>query len=331
MRNLYGGVILNEEIWHRDEVEKITQEFQIMLDYFKKGDNLKKHKSTDLNKRFSSNLNNIAKLIDKLMNVDLRIIFDQDTKLNRLSYGMCIWCSTAEMAGKLRDAIAKKNEGFYLRNCKGSQIWMDMGFWNLVLVRKLTAKHLTAVLLHELGHKVYVKSQNEILASSSAESELLNIIVCGISLTIPIALGGSIIGLACAAIGLIISGGITSVMQTKGYVGSESKSDSVAVSYGYGAEIYEVLDLFYSLTQYRGKKFMKVFNTIFNKVNSSKMRRDNVIKFLEQELNDPKNSKREKENLKKLIDELKKRNEESDKALLETVDGTHLMLLSYVE
>lgn len=329
MRNLYRGVVLNEEIWHRDETQKITQEFQIMLDYFKKGDNLKKHKSTDLNRRFASNLSNIAKLIDKLMNVDLRIIFDQDTKLNRLSYGMCIWCSTAEMAGKLKDAIAKKNEGFYLRNCKGSQIWMDMGFWNLVLVRNLKAEHLTAVLLHELGHKVYVKSQNEILSKTQELGSTVTIIVGTISFTL--LASSTVIGIACAMIGLIISNGILSYTQTKGYVGSESKSDSVAVSYGYGVQIYEVLDLFYNLSQYRGKKFMKIFNTLFNKLNTSKMRRDNVIKFLEQELNDPNNSKREKENLKKLIDELKKRNEESDKALQETVDGTHFMLLSYTE
>jgi hypothetical protein len=308
-------------------------EFKKILDWLKKDNNIKTCKKIDLNDKFETELKNLEKLVLKLLNAHITITVDMSSNLKRLSYGMCIWVSTKEYHNKLEDAVKEKGKGFRLSDCRGVSVWIDLAFLNLCVIRGFNERHLVSVLLHELGHKVYVRSQAQNnydysvkYSTATLAGTGINIVIGGIS----IAVGAIGLGVAACLLQYMMLKGLGFYYGTKQYVGQETTSDSTAVSYGYGKETFEVLNAFYELFHYRGTGIMRLFNTLYHKYDSSKMRRDNVITFLEQELTDPNNSKAEKESIRKMIDELKKLQEKSDEKIKnECIDGRLLYIEDY--
>lgn len=312
--------ILNEEIYRRPETMLIDNEFKVILDYFSKDDNIKKTKGKNFDKQFETQLKMIEALILKLLNARIIFKFDDASTWKRLSFGMCIYPSTQEMHGKITDAIEHHKEGFYLAECSNALIFIDYAMIYLVIKNKLGPRALTAVLLHELGHKVYVKRQNEILYNGSDDNDpdlekntnkslLYTIILFGIPFVIPF----SAIGATVSIILFFLSSGLlfSNMIQRSNltYVKSEALSDSIALKYGYAKEIYQTMDIFYAMSKTDSKtksKIIKWLDRKTNASNSSKMRRDELEKILRDELNDRNNTKLEKENIKNVLDEIDK-------------------------
>lgn len=290
---------LNEEVFRREETLKIDSEFKKILKFVRDND-AKTLINTDLNIKFESELKSIETLIFKLFNAKIIFKFDDASDPRRLSYGMMIFPSMQELKGKIRDAVEKEKEGFYLRSCSNVLIVMDLGLLTLIKKENLNERHLTAVLLHELGHKVYVRSQYEVREKGYTNQIVLSIL--GVTTTITITSLPIILP-------LIVLAGIYGMLQFNSintYVQSEHLSDLTAVKYGYGQETYELMNSFYKLTENKKRLKIKSLRKLFNILNSSKMRRDEVEKAIKKELNDSKNSPTEKKLLKNALEEINK-------------------------
>jgi hypothetical protein len=286
---------LNEEIYRRSETDLIDKEFKVILDWFK-NNNIKDYKKSNLDFRFATTLKNIENLILKLMNATVMLRFDMVSDPNKLDFGMCIYPSVQEMHNKAKDAIEKRKEGFYLRDCHSCLILIDLGLIEMLKRNNWNERYLTAVLLHELGHKCYVEQQDDIREGYSDGYVTLNLF--GIKVKIPV-------GYLLPVIGFLL------VFQKNinVYVDSEHLSDLTAVKYGYGKETYEIMNSFYEMSKFSSK--LKIIENYLNNINTSKMRRDKIKKALEIELTDKNNSTTEKRIIRKTLDELKKIEEKS--------------------
>lgn len=290
---------LNEEVFRREETTRIDAEFRKIIKFVKEND-IKTLASTDLNTRFGSELKAIETLIFKLFNAKIIFKFDDASNPRVLSYGMMIFPSMQELKGKIRDAVEKEKEGFYLRSCTNVLVVMDLGVLTLIKKEDFNERHLTAILLHELGHKVYVRSQNDIRVRGSENQFLLSILGITVTVSIPV---------LPVILPFIFLAGIYGMLQynaTNTYVQSEHLSDLTAVKYGYGTETYQLMDSFYRLTQRKKDTKIKALKVMLNILNSSKMRRDEVEKAIKKELNDSKNSPTEKKLLKNALEEINK-------------------------
>lgn len=343
--------VLREEIYRRVETSYIDNEFKIILNWFKNPENLNsvKSKKVDPNVKFKVQINNIAKYIKNLFNCNIVMEFDKHTKFNRISFGMAITIDRTELSKKVGDAIEKHKSGFYIYQLQTSKVYIDYGMIGLAVERGLNEKHLTAVLFHELGHRVYIQTQYDIDAGKKefpiairdkssvdkvTSTQAISTLVVWIDGFIIYKIAKSIdengsnkkklIGLITSAIVFILSS-ILSMFTTNlyytmydnsQYVAGESLSDLVAVKYGYGGEIAKVMDIFYAITKARNANklsLLRLFKLNRNDLNTSRMRRDNIKTALEKELADNNNSKKEKDEIKNIlaqIEEMEKLNEE---------------------
>lgn len=291
--------LLNEEIYRRKETDLIDAEFKKLISFLMNSD-IKKLKTVDLNIKFERELRNIEKLVFNLMNAKIILKVDDSTSFKRLSYGMMIFPSMQEVSGKIRDCIENEKEGFYLRDCSNVLIVIDQGLLGMVRHYGLNEKHLTSVLLHELGHKIYIKKQRELYYDNDNTNAIIRIF--GMLISVPLGL----VNIAIPIVFLFASYLVISTNSEKTYASSEHLSDLIAVKYGYGTEMFEILNIFYKNSKDKRFKRAKLLNDLLNSLNVSKMRRDKVINALKQELNDSKNSKEEKKIIKKALEEMKK-------------------------
>lgn len=290
---------LNEEVFRREETNKIDLEFKKILKFVKENDT-KTLVNTDLNTKFSSELKSIETLIFKLFNAKIIFKFDDASDPKKLSYGMMIFPSMQELKGKIKDAVEREKEGFYLRSCSNVLIVIDLGVLTLIKKEGFNERHLTAILLHELGHKVYVRSQYDVRSKGINNQFILTLL--GVTVTISFSM-------LPIALPFIFLAGIYGMLQynaTNTYVQSEHLSDLTAIKYGYGTETYELMNSFYKLTENKKHIKIKALRQMFNILNSSKMRRDEVEKAIKKELNDSKNSPTEKKLLRNALEEIKK-------------------------
>lgn len=291
---------LNEEIFNREETKLIDQEFKVINDWYQSVD-LKTVVNTDLNVKFEKELRNIEKLILRLFNAKIIFKFDDASNPKVLNYGMMIFPSMQELKGKIRDAVEKNKEGFYLRSCSNVLVVMDLGLLTLLKKYNKNERYLTAVILHELGHKIYVRSQYDV--KDEADNKIILLSLVGFTVTIASTALGFILPFLIINFGIIMS---LPYINNKAYVDSEHLSDLTAVKYGYGSETYELMDMFYSLTKRKRDSRIKLIRQFANITNASRMRREEIEKALKKELQDSRNSKEQKELIKSSLKELKK-------------------------
>lgn len=324
IRNALSVMPLREDIYRRDETNLIDREFKVILDYLKKDDNLDnaKRNKIDLDEKFKKQINNIEKYMKQLLNASIILRFDVASKPKRIDFGMCIFPSNEELHNKIRKAETD-GKGFYLYECHNCLVLMDLGFFGLCKKYDLNERCLTAVLLHELGHKIYVKRQNELNYSEitgdkdiDGNSNKSKIVICitnlagafliPVSMTNPVFMILYLLGLG---FGNLVGINYNLKSNVYRYVKSEGLSDSVPVRYGYGYEIAKTMDIFYAITKTNNassNKFIKwlrnnLFSAGSNEMNASRLRRQEVLEVLKQELDNPNNSNAEKKILKKII------------------------------
>jgi hypothetical protein len=292
------NTLLLEEIYNRPELTTVDKLFQEIMD------NLP---SQDFKKPvFKNNLAKISKLMLKVFNVDCKI-FLHPAMSNNISFGMRIFPSYEEMKGQFLDAMEKSKEGFKLIDCHNVSIEIDGAFLNHVKKNNGTARELTAVLIHEIGHKVYVKVQKDIYSkeydltrgkSVSIRVNRAKIIRNMMSDINPVLMFGNVL------MAFIGTSSIKDLLSIKYYSEREIYSDSLAVSYGYGKEIYNTLTMLQkeAKAQYQSRP-KKIFDWFEKNLNYYYLRRKGVIEFLKKEYKSAK-SPLEKETIKKLIDDL---------------------------
>lgn len=314
-------VSLNEEIYKIKEFEKVDSDFQYLLDNYKDPSSFNRPD-------FKKKLNSIIQIMNKAFDLDAKLFFDLTNK-SYVSYGMAIYPSYEEFKGNLFDAI-KTKKGFKLLACHNVSIEIDSAFFDkLARSDNINGKHLTAVLLHEIGHKIFWKSQHGIYYNAQNENKNYLYSIIANILAVISAATVVLIPVACILFYISFSFGICGDTQT--YSRAEGLSDDTAIYYGYGREKYEILKWLQDECNVKFKKSkFKLINYLRKNSNYYYLRRKNVMDIIEEEMNNA-DSPTMKNELRKIFQDVKKSQEEDflGESLLIGDDNTFLTLEEY--
>ena len=207
----------------------------------------------------------------------------------------------------------------------------------------VTGRMLTAILLHEIGHKVtsdqfYNELAEKITKLQTAffASNLVGVIGLGL-------LGVSL--KAIIIIGIVKFFADSRIIKSKveefKFKRYESLSDSLAVRYGYGKELYEFLDYIHKKVENKDL-VTSIFTKLFGK-NQLQYRKDEIIRVLEDELKSDKNDEYQKKIIREQLNEIWKmknslkeevemsKNKNVEGLLLESTVETDLFVDQHVE
>jgi Peptidase family M48 len=290
------NTLLLEAIYHRPELDEMDKCFEEILSLLPD--------KTFTNPRFKVNITKIEKILKKVFNVECRI-FLHPMMNDRVTYGMRIFPSYEEMKGQYLDALEDEDKGFQLIDCHNVSIEMEGSFLNFLKKNGGTARMMSAVMIHEIGHKVYVRVQNQLYGKEGQTQ----------GTAIAIGLGGIItggvlsavnpaIGLTAMLIAFLGTSSFMDFVATKYYSEREIYSDSLAVRYGYGNEMYQTLSLLQQEAKRNHTKNPVKFLDWLNKnLNYYYLRRKGVIDILRQELKEAQTDK-EREYIRKMLNDL---------------------------
>jgi len=290
--------ILLETVYSRPELDIVDSLFQKILDEITT-------KSTNFeSSTMKKSCEKIALLIGKIFNFNCKIFIDNTMK-NYVTYGMAVYPSYEEMKGQIADALEDKKKGFQLISCNNVSIELDTAFLKYAKKVNLTGRHLTAVMLHEIGHKVFVKSQCDIRQGGEDENNATAVIgFLGMSLMIPLAAVNAIASISMIVLCYILMSNFITASSIKTYSKSEGLSDSLPVKYGYGAEIYQVMKVLEEEENVnKSNSKIKFVNNIKKNFNFFYLRRKYIIEVVQKELSEI-TSPSQKKILSKILDDL---------------------------
>ena len=206
-------MILNEAIVKSKNLDNIDGYFDDLQTHYKAS------MSTD------KDLSKIAKSLKKEFNLDCEIdIVEDDSKF----YGMRVYPSQEEIKKMAIVIIDKDNEGLQFESCKEVVIEIDSK-----LIDMATPREMTAVLIHEVGHKaVNSKESQNLKKLVVAEMAIAGIV------TIPLMLIGAFIMMISLL--LTVAFAYPTLLLLKNKV--ESDADSLSVKYGYGDSLWTFIN-----------------------------------------------------------------------------------------
>jgi hypothetical protein len=287
--------LLLEEIYSRPELKQIDKLFDEILEVLPSDDF--KHPI------FKKNFKKMEGILKRVFNIHCKIFLD--LSLNKyITYGMAIYPSYEEMKNQYLDAIETKN-GFKLINSHNVSIEIESNLLNYFKEKNLNGRDLTAIIIHEIGHKVYVKTQRDIYFKEFNEKRKAIIIgTASSSVTIPLALVNPIVTFVGLAMVFFGTNTFLDYIRIKNYSNREIYSDSLAVKYGYGAEIYRVLKILQEEDNRMHKKSnIRFIDWIRKNFNFYYLRRKGIIEVLKKEYEETK-SPIQKKYIKKMINDL---------------------------
>lgn len=311
--------LLLEEIYNRPELNEVDNLFAEIMKYCPSED--------FKNPVIKKNLIKIATIMKKVFNVDCKI-FLHPALNSYITFGMRIFPSYEEMKNQIVDAIEKPKIGFNLISCNNVSIEIDGVFLNEMAKEKRSPREMTAVLIHEIGHKVYVRIQRDIYSKEydMIESNKVSVRVNRAKFIRSILPDTNpITTFANVLMAFMGTSSITELLRIRFYSEREIHSDSLAVSYGYGKEMFSVLTVLQkkSSSEYVSTS-KKILDWFEKNMNFYYLRRKGVIEFLKREYNKS-DSPIEKENIKKLLNDLIKTqnkdfNERDSKVISESLN-----------
>jgi hypothetical protein len=246
---------------------------------------------------FRDNLREIERIIRKVFNVDCRIFLHPSVGRG-INYGMRIFPSYEEMKGQYIDAVEHKKDGFRMVDCHNVSIEIEGNFLNFMKKLDASPREISAVILHELGHKVYVGSQKDLYEKEYEKVGGIAVKTVGAAVTsllVPAALGSITLGLSMAVASVLIGSSLIDLASTKYYSEREIFSDSLAVKYGYSREMYQSLSRLQDADgmQHQESRF-KSINDLRKNKNYFYLRRKGVIDVLKAELKETKSDRERK-------------------------------------
>jgi len=289
------NIILNEEVYNRPELKIVDKEFEKVLEKFEK------NPEKDLNALCDKEFETIKSAIFKMMNCKILLQFDLSPKKMRgMTFGMCTYPNLMEMYKKAVDCAEHSKKGFRFKDIPGVIIVkIDWHMLNIFLAqedydRKFYGRACTAILLHELGHTVYIESQRN--QYKNYKDTYFHLKIFGIEIFVPKIFLRFYLGLAI-------------INNQRIYIDTEHLSDLVAVKYGYGLEIFRTMDIFYKMWE-KDKRFSKIFNkkqqAELDSLRASRNRQLKILAALKKELKDPKNNEEAKKKIREMIAEIEK-------------------------
>ena len=246
-------------------------------------------------KNIEQQLIKLERLLKDEFNIDAKIKIPKRSP--KELYGMRVYPSKEELKRMALEVIETK-KGLKFVKCKGVVIEIDRKLLNPKI--GITNRELTAILLHEIGHKIYsndhIKEYNEYLRRAAIAS-----------------IGGwSIIIFATTTLAsaIIISSLLSFYHNINTRIlsdNTEIKADSLPVKYGYAVEISSSLKKLSNWNKpKKNKKDVKTFRFLkraFESLSHLGVRRNQIPELLKQELKEADSEYQKKiimEQLKKL-------------------------------
>lgn len=246
--------ILHENMYSVKDLEKIDNAFDEILDKCAVIENpsrtsKKKYVLTNMD-ILDKNLTIVEKTVKKIFNIDLNI--EIDTKTAKLEYFACIYITNEDIKNvkkNVKEIIEDEKFGLhYIKVKKADMMFQAQSFFyvkDFNSERHLNGRHLTAILLHEIGHKIYLK----LAYNKNAEGDYLLSINDSKEKSFKVKDNNKskkLVEVAVAAVALFLSylaltvmSYVQAIFNTKEYTRVESYSDRLAIQYGYGKEIYQ--------------------------------------------------------------------------------------------
>ena len=288
--------VYNEALAHNPECRKIDEEFTKLMNMIKIEKGYKKDKihSFRFNKNWEKCFVNIEKSIDKMFNIDSELFVDIDHK-EGLTYCACIFL-TEDDYRKIAEEILENGEGYYFKTIRKCRIYFQELLFFYLKMENMDPRILTAILLHEIGHKVFLKVNTQILRREA-----------WIDLTFTIGTITFMITFLAISVPAVI---ITSFIlywillfiyqfykeKNIAYIKTESNCDSMAVKYGYGDHIFAFFTKLVEESIGKGTIHDREY-----RYNSSLNRLENIKKDIYKEMNDPKTSAKDKKYLEEQL------------------------------
>jgi len=267
--------LYNESMKYNPKLKEVDACFDRIL---KSGGNKKRNMFDKkiIEKEFSK----VERLFDKIFNIDCNITLDDKTK--RLEYAACIEISADDIK-LIAEEIIESKEGYCFKTVRHTNMWIQDKLLELIKENNLSAKCLTGVLLHEIGHKVFLK----INTKYDKEANIMILTISGTIATVNIAgfVAASIEIMLVSILVYVIGSIIMFDIQNKAYLKGEINCDNMAVEYGYSSYLYELFVIFNdnkNLSSYKHKKGNAHY--MFKRLTQ-------INDKLDQELNDATNEK----------------------------------------
>lgn len=314
---------LQEAVYNPMPLADIDKAFQTILDECVVSEGSSRDAEKDftlkLDKKLDEQLTIIEKSVKKIFNIDLNIKID--TKTKRLEYFACIFLTEDDIRKakkEIEEIILDEKFGYHYIQVKKAECYFQ--YQTFFYVKNfngetiLNGKHLTAILLHEIGHKVYLKlayhkEKDDYYSLSINDGKKSRIAIPsnetkGKKLT---ELAASFITLVLVYLASTIINIYLEVSNTKEYTRIEGYSDRLAIQYGYGKEIYQ---FFLTIELWTKGKLTTDKSFIFTrKTDANYIRRSEMKKAIIREINDSRNSAQQIKMLKsilKFIEEIEK-------------------------
>lgn len=243
----------------------------------------------------------IEDLIGKIFDIKFNFYVDTTNQTCWPSFIACTEITSRDMR-EISSKILEDGAGYHFYKLKKVKIWMEKSFFDLSKMTGFNGRHLTSILLHEIGHHVFLKVNVDIERKKSQQEVTVNELKL-VSSIFMITLVLLPIGLAIYALAYQLAKYET--LNSLKYVNTESNCDSVAVKYGYSKEIYEIFSYCAGPSNKEKEKF-----------NWSLYRLERIYEMTEKEINDPTNSPKNIKVLKEMKKEMDKINKERENASL---------------
>lgn len=309
-------MFLLETVYEVPELKKVDAHFKFLMDHYKSPLNFED------NPEFKIRMNEIARIMSKIFNIDCKLFYDNTNK-GHITFGMAIWPSYEEFKRKALDAV-KTKKGFKMKECNNVSVEIDSAFFDSCVKSPImNEKHMTAVLLHEFGHKLFTNAQDK-----EYEKMLIKRLPGPADIAIKVAMVLLTLGIVTIPLAILIlykyCAKLAILNDIDQYSRAEGLSDDTAVYYGYGKEKYEVLKFLGDEMNYKVKKSrFELLNWLRVKENYIYLRKKNVIKIIEKEANNPENSSAIRNEYKKALKDIYKTQEQD-------YDGINYESLSYL-
>lgn len=182
------------------------------------------------NKDVDKNLELIRKMINHEFKIDCDRIFLVQNKIGGYFFGLHVFPSRADLP-KIADVIIKVDERVQFERCQGCVIELDS---KLIYDLGATPEEITAGLLHEVGHRIYkkddmIRTKFKFLSNLGKVAGTISFVARKLA---PVKF------LLYLAILNAFSNSADYWLNLK----NEKNADSFAVKYGYGPQLYSLLD-----------------------------------------------------------------------------------------
>jgi hypothetical protein len=319
--------ILNEKIFDEPLTKKIDKEFDKLLSYVKYKNGIpdtqkpfseivKNYENIKVDGEINKILKNIQNYYNKIFNMNIKLHLDTKRRIRPYGFAyILIERSDVEEAMSEIQKTITTDDGYKFLKIQNADIYIEEYLLRFIKTYNdsFSGRNLTAIILHEIGHKLFLKVNCKKSSNDRVKvtiSNITGIAILMVSFIVAatdqgnISISKKITGIIIGIISFTSSTMLSSIISIKSYYKTEGNCDNVAAKYGYGKEIY---DFFFKLEKiYNGSivtkrnKIKKLFSADYN-------RRELIYRYLKLELNDPDNSEETKKRISEILLDIDKK------------------------